>query len=134
MCEDSERPEWQDYVDDAIEDIATSIRMEFMVELDDLREQIAKLKSGPTQLNDAPADANADVSASTSTNTNTYTLPEITIVSNGRVQTGQSALGGLGAYTTKSERIETLKDERKAKVSAASGASMRTSALDRFMK
>jgi hypothetical protein len=132
MCEDT-RPEWQDYVDNAIEDIATSLRMEFMVELDDLREQIAMLKSQPRV---APIVTVCidDADVNTSTNTNTYTLPDIVITSGPRVKTGQSALGGMGAYTTKSERIETLKDERKTKVSAASGASERISALDRFMK
>lgn len=129
MCEDA-YPEWQDYVDNAIEDIATSLRMEFMVELDDLREQIAVLKSQPR--GDILQTASTD-DASTHVDA-AYTLPDIVITSGPRVKTGQSALGGMSAYTTKSERIETLKDERKAKVSAASGTSERTSALDRFMK
>ena len=135
--DDSTRPEWQDYVDEMIDGIATSLRMEFMTEMDDLREEVAKLKQELSSRGSMSVDTCADMGADTPAPT--FTLPDITITSGPRVATGQSALGCLSAFTTTSQRIETLRDERKAKVGVASAHTVerigeRKSALDHFLK
>jgi hypothetical protein len=116
MCEEHQEMTQDDllnYIDDAIENLATSLRMEFLTEIEDLRSQIAKMQHAPV----APtADANFGE----------FTLPEITITSSKAIPRGQGALGGLSQYTTKSERIESLKVARGEKIT-------QTSALDRLM-
>ena len=121
---ESEVPEWKDYTDDKIEEHVMSIRMEMMTEIEDLRAEIAKLRacldvcmsSNVRMRGDTMQSCDHDAS-----DEKPFELPAISITGGPAIKSGQSALGGMGAWTTKSERIETLKDNRRAKVNAVSG-------------